>query len=79
MGLLFYGGVMELRWIVGLALYVAAEKLIPASTGLSRFMGIVLVGWGVWTGAGLANAQISEHLSRSSPMPSVAHLEVEIQ
>ena len=49
MGLLFYGGVMELRWIVGLALYVAAEKLIPASTGLSRFMGIFLIGWGMWT------------------------------
>ena len=49
MGLLFYGGVMELRWIVGLALYVAAEKLIPASDRLSRFMGILLIGWGVWT------------------------------
>ena len=49
MGLLFYGGVMELRWIVGLALYVAAEKLIPASTGLSRYLGIFLIGWGLWT------------------------------
>ena len=49
MGLLFYGGVMELRWIVGLALYVAAEKLIPASTWLSRFVGILLIGWGLWT------------------------------
>ena len=49
MGLLFYGGVMEPRWIVGLALYVAAEKTIPASTGLSRYLGIVLIGWGLWT------------------------------
>ena len=49
MGLLFYGGVMELRWIVGLALYVAAEKLIPASTWVSRFVGILLIGWGLWT------------------------------
>jgi predicted metal-binding membrane protein len=49
MGLLFYGGVMELRWIVGLALYVAAEKLIPAGNRLNRFTGIVLVGWGLWT------------------------------
>ena len=49
MGLLFYGGVMELRWIVGLALYVAAEKLIPAGTWLSRFTGILLIGWGSWT------------------------------
>jgi predicted metal-binding membrane protein len=49
MGLLFYGGVMELGWIVGLALYVAAEKLIPASNWLSRFTGILLIGWGAWT------------------------------
>ena len=49
MGLLFYGGVMELRWIVGLALYVAAEKLIPASNRLSYFTGIILIGWGAWT------------------------------
>lgn len=49
MGLLFYGGVMELRWIVGLALYVAAEKMLSASTRLSRFMGIFLIGWGLWT------------------------------
>lgn len=49
MGLLFYGGVMELRWIVGLALYVAIEKLIPAGNRLSRFTGMGLVGWGSWT------------------------------
>ena len=49
MGLLFYGGVMELRWIVGLALYVAAEKLIPAGNWLSRFTGVLLIGWGAWT------------------------------
>jgi predicted metal-binding membrane protein len=48
MGLLFYGGVMELRWIVGLALYIAAEKLIPAGNWLSRFAGLILIGWGVW-------------------------------
>ena len=56
MGLLFYGGVMELRWIVGLALYVAAEKLIPASARLSGFTGILLIGWGLWTVSGLAGA-----------------------
>jgi predicted metal-binding membrane protein len=49
MGLLFYGGVMELRWIAGLALYVAAEKLIPAGNRLSRFTGLLLIGWGSWT------------------------------
>ena len=56
MGLLFYGGVMELRWIVGLALYVAAEKLIPAGNRLSRFTGILLIGWGSWTLTGFAGA-----------------------
>ncbi len=48
MGLLFYGGVMELAWIMGLAIYVAIEKLIPAGNQLSRFTGLLLVGWGVW-------------------------------
>ena len=56
MGLLFYGGVMELRWIVGLALYVAAEKLIPASARLSRFMGILLIGWGLWIFSGVVSS-----------------------
>lgn len=49
MALLFYGGVMEPRWIIGLALYVAAEKLIPAGNVLSRFAGLILIGWGVWS------------------------------
>ena len=48
MGLLFYGGVMELRWIVGMAIYVAVEKLVPARSRLSQFTGLLLVGWGVW-------------------------------
>ncbi|HKQ25738.1 MAG TPA: DUF2182 domain-containing protein [Burkholderiales bacterium] len=68
MGLLFYGGVMELRWIVGLALYVAAEKLLPASTQLSRYMGILLIGWGLWLGSGLASASVGEYLSISSTL-----------
>ena len=49
MGLLFYGGVMELHWIVGLAIYVAIEKLIPAGNLLSRFAGLLLIGWGMLT------------------------------
>ena len=49
MGLLFYGGVMELRWIVGLAIYVAIEKLVPAGNILSRSVGGLLIAWGVWT------------------------------
>ena len=56
MGLLFYGGVMELRWIVGLALYVAVEKLIPASTRLSRLVGILLIGWGICIFSGIVTS-----------------------
>lgn len=44
--LLFYGGVMELNWIVGLALYVAAEKLVPDRYGLRHASAIVLLVWG---------------------------------
>lgn len=49
MGLLFYGGVMEPRWILGIAAYIAAEKLIPAKTQIARFAGMILVVWGLWT------------------------------
>ena len=49
MVLLFYGGVMDLRWIVGLAIYVAAEKMIPVGNWFSGFVGVFLVAWGVWT------------------------------
>jgi predicted metal-binding membrane protein len=50
--LLFYGGVMELSWIVGLALYVAAEKLIPAKYRFDLIAGIILMAWGLWVLAG---------------------------
>jgi predicted metal-binding membrane protein len=48
MTLLFYGGVMELNWIVGLALYVLLEKLMPAGSRLSRYSGAFLIAWGLW-------------------------------
>lgn len=47
MGLLFYGGVMEPTWIIGIAAYVAAEKLIPAGSLLSRLAGVGLIVWGL--------------------------------
>jgi len=46
MAVLFYGGVMEPRWIIGLALYILAEKIIPASWRLRNAGGILLVAWG---------------------------------
>jgi len=46
MGLLFVGGVMNLWWVVGVALYVLLEKLIPAGRWLSRGAGLVLAAAG---------------------------------
>ena len=46
--LLFYGGVMEVNWIGGLALYVLAEKLIPAHWRVYQFTGVLLL---IWAGA----------------------------
>jgi predicted metal-binding membrane protein len=43
MALLFVGGVMNLAWIAGLALVVAAEKLAPARLRLSPALGAILV------------------------------------
>ncbi|MFC3282727.1 DUF2182 domain-containing protein [Litchfieldella rifensis] len=47
--LLFVGGVMNLLWIAGLALWVLVEKLAPAGHWLGRGMGMVLIGWGIAT------------------------------
>jgi len=46
MGLLFYGGVMNLYWIVGLALYVLLEKTLPAGHWLGGATGVLLILWG---------------------------------
>jgi predicted metal-binding membrane protein len=48
MALLFYGGVMNLWWIAGLALYVLIEKLAPAGHRLGRYAGGLLIIWGAW-------------------------------
>jgi predicted metal-binding membrane protein len=48
MVLLFYGGVMNLWWIAGLALYILIEKIIPAGLWVGRFAGLVLIVWGGW-------------------------------
>ncbi|MEE9255176.1 MAG: DUF2182 domain-containing protein [Pseudomonadales bacterium] len=46
MALLFYGGVMNLYWIMGLALYVLLEKTVPHGHWLGTIVGIGLVGGG---------------------------------
>ena len=48
MALLFVGGIMNLYWIVGLAVFVAIEKLTPWGTMLSRVAGVGLILWGGW-------------------------------
>ena len=49
MGLLFFGGVMNLYWIVGLALFVLFEKIVPAGHWLGYATGVALSIWGVAT------------------------------
>ncbi len=46
MVLLFFGGVMNLYWIAGLAVFVLLEKTIPLGHWLGRVAGVVLVAWG---------------------------------
>ena len=46
MTILFYGGVMNLAWIAGIASYVLVEKLLPAGHAVGRLIGVVLILWG---------------------------------
>jgi predicted metal-binding membrane protein len=46
MALLFYGGVMNLYWIVGLALFVLLEKVLPGGHRIGGVAGVGLVAWG---------------------------------
>ncbi|WP_135507148.1 DUF2182 domain-containing protein [Roseovarius aestuariivivens] len=48
MALLFVGGIMNLYWIVGLAAYVLAEKLVPYPRLVSWSTGLCLITAGVW-------------------------------
>ena len=52
MGLLFFGGVMNLYWIAGLALFVLFEKAVPAGHWLGYASGVALLVWGAGTLAG---------------------------
>lgn len=46
MGLLFFGGVMNIVWIGGLAVLVMFEKTASAGRWFSYVVGIGLIGWG---------------------------------
>ena len=52
MSLLFVGGVMNLYWIVGLAVFVLLEKTVPIGHWLGSLTGIGLMVWGGWLLAG---------------------------
>ena len=47
MGLLFFGGIMNLFWIVGLALFILLEKTIPIGNWFARIAGVGCTAWGV--------------------------------
>jgi predicted metal-binding membrane protein len=47
MVILFVGGVMNLYWIAGLAVYVWVEKVLPAGEIVSKVMGGLLIAWGI--------------------------------
>jgi predicted metal-binding membrane protein len=48
MALLFVAGVMNLLWVVVIAGFVLAEKLVPNGRLLGRITGVVLAGCGLW-------------------------------
>jgi len=48
MGLLFVGGVMNLYWIAGLAIFVLLEKTLPSGHRLGNITGVGLILWGTW-------------------------------
>ena len=43
MALLFFGGIVNVLWIAGLAIYVLFEKTVPAGHWLARAVGALLV------------------------------------
>ncbi|WP_245243305.1 DUF2182 domain-containing protein [Pararhodobacter sp. SW119] len=48
MALLFVGGVMNLYWILGVALLVAIEKTAPFGVQTGRIIGVGLASFGAW-------------------------------
>lgn len=48
MALLFVGGVMNLLWVAAIAIFVLAEKLLPAGEWIARLSGLAMTGFGVY-------------------------------
>jgi predicted metal-binding membrane protein len=49
MALLFVGGVMNLFWVVALAILVLVEQALPPGRWVGRIVGVVLIIWGTAT------------------------------
>lgn len=47
MSLLFFGGIMNLFWIGGLAAFVLLEKTVPMGSWIGRIVGVGIAAWGV--------------------------------
>ena len=52
MALLFVGGIMNLIWIAGLAVFVLIEKVAPKGELVARIAGVAMVGIGLLVAAG---------------------------
>ena len=52
MALLFVGGVMNLLYVVAIALLVAIEKLAPRGQWIGQVTGLALIFWGAVALAG---------------------------
>ena len=48
MALLFAGGIMNLVWIAGLAIFVLIEKIAPFGHWIARIAGVAMIAAGVW-------------------------------
>jgi predicted metal-binding membrane protein len=46
MAILFFGGIMNLYWIIGLAMIVLLEKVLPVGRQLSAVTGGLFLAWG---------------------------------
>jgi predicted metal-binding membrane protein len=46
MMLLFYGGIMNIYWIAGLAILVLVEKITPRGHWVTSLIGVALIVWG---------------------------------
>jgi predicted metal-binding membrane protein len=56
MALLFVGGVMNVLWIVLLALFISLEKVTSLGRQISPVAGIILIGAGAWLVMGISEA-----------------------